>query len=117
LCYLKLDEAFEIYQECSESEDAVKVMTFNLRGEDLDLDSKDNNWWRSRNTRAAAILAKYDPHFIGAQEGSVRQIRDLIAQYEKIPGSRAEFKHLGHTDQSVSTLPMFPVSQTSDTVF
>ena len=99
---IQLDQAYETYSNCSTNKLlSLSVMTFNIRGEDLDLSSPVNNWWTSRGKRASFMLSKYLPSFLGLQEGSVRQISDFVQVVNIFRRDSVEYKVSGHKDAYV----------------
>lgn len=102
---------------CLFNEDNLKIMTFNIRGDNLDLHSNTNNWWKGRNKRAAATIHKYRPDVAGLQEGSKKQLRDLVDAIST--GAHKEYAILGHSDRFdfVALCCLFPVLKALEIVW
>lgn len=71
-------------------------MSFNIRGDNLDLDSIDNSWYRSRFERTLAVVAKYHPDFVGLQEASTIQVSYFT---KKSTPALPDYQHVGDTDR------------------
>ena len=59
-----------------QSEDTMKVMSFNIRCQSGE-NEEDINYWGSRKYLVAELIDKYSPGIIGMQEAEKRQIDDL----------------------------------------
>jgi len=76
----------------AEAQTTLRVMSFNIR---LDVESDGENRWDARKEKVAALMAYYEPDFIGAQEVQHHQLQYLLAtlsQYRSIGVGRDDGK-------------------------
>src|SRR3954471_18735818 len=77
------------------SAQSIKVMTYNIR---LDVASDGVNQWTNRKEKLPALIAKYDPDFVGLQEAMHHQLMDILKalpQYGYIGVARDDGKEKG----------------------
>ena len=71
------------------SQDAIRVMSFNVRGSFRDM--RKRNTWRNRATLNVATIERYAPHLIGLQEtqrGNLDAYRKHLPRYALISGPK-----------------------------
>jgi endonuclease/exonuclease/phosphatase family metal-dependent hydrolase len=77
------------------AQSSIKVMTYNIR---LDVASDGVNQWSNRKEKLPALIAKYDPDFVGLQEAMHHQLMDILKalpQYGYIGVGRDDGKEKG----------------------
>ncbi|ETO13395.1 hypothetical protein RFI_23979 [Reticulomyxa filosa] len=70
------EELEEFFEQFKHNESVIRIMTFNLRNELLDMDTKTHSW-STRKAMLIKTLLKSRPSLLGTQEGTLSQLNEI----------------------------------------